>query len=206
MSALPELKVTVFSDYICPFCYIGHHRLMHLKKHYNLKINWCFLEIHPETPEQGEPVSSLDYPSQTWQKMMTKLKAISKKEQIALAELNFIFNSKNALLLSEAAKQAGKACFYALHNALFKAYFVETKNIANKKLLHTLATDCGITEEIIEAAWTDPTYALRLQNNYHAAREHAIESVPSFIFGNKVLTGAVSETVMRNAAESVANY
>ncbi len=63
MSNLPELQVTVFSDYICPFCYVGHHRLMRLKDSYDIKVNWCLLEIHPENLEQGEPVASLDYSS-----------------------------------------------------------------------------------------------------------------------------------------------
>jgi len=40
MESLPELKVTVYSDYICPFCYVGYHRLLRLRDNYNLKINW----------------------------------------------------------------------------------------------------------------------------------------------------------------------
>mgnify|MGYP001821638697 FL=1 len=47
MAVLPELKVTVYSDYICPFCYVGNHRLQRLRDSYELKINWCLLEIHP---------------------------------------------------------------------------------------------------------------------------------------------------------------
>ena len=49
----PELLVTVFTDYICPFCYVGDVRLERLRTDYDLKINWCFLEIHPETPSTG---------------------------------------------------------------------------------------------------------------------------------------------------------
>ena len=59
MSNLPEIQITVFSDYICPFCYVGHHRLMRLKDSYDLKINWCFIEIHPETSALGEAVTEL---------------------------------------------------------------------------------------------------------------------------------------------------
>ena len=70
MMTLPELKITVYSDYICPFCYVGHHRLQRLRDSYDLKINWCFLEIHPETSAKGEPIDSLDYPSEQWQQML----------------------------------------------------------------------------------------------------------------------------------------
>ena len=77
MVSLPELKVTVYSDYICPFCYVGHHRLQRLRDNYNLKINWCFLEIHPETSAQGEPIDSLEYPSEQWQLMLENLERVS---------------------------------------------------------------------------------------------------------------------------------
>ena len=43
----PVLLATVFTDYICPFCYVGDARLDRLREDYALKINWCFVEIHP---------------------------------------------------------------------------------------------------------------------------------------------------------------
>ena len=49
----PTLLATVFSDYICPFCYVGDVRLDRLREYYELKISWCFVEIHPETPAEG---------------------------------------------------------------------------------------------------------------------------------------------------------
>lgn len=45
--AKPDLPVTVFSDYICPFCYIRERRLARLSEHYDLSVDWRFLEIHP---------------------------------------------------------------------------------------------------------------------------------------------------------------
>ncbi len=57
----PLLKVTVFSDYICPFCYIGDLRLSRLREHFDLRVNWCAIEIHPETPAEGRPIESLGY-------------------------------------------------------------------------------------------------------------------------------------------------
>ena len=70
ISDKPELRISVFSDYICPFCYIGHHRLMQLRDKYDLRINWRLIEIHPETPSEGQPVSGLGYGEEQWQRMM----------------------------------------------------------------------------------------------------------------------------------------
>ena len=200
MSSLPELQVTVFSDYICPFCYVGHHRLMRLKDSYDIKINWCLLEIHPENSEQGEPVTSLDYPSEQWDQLVQNLKRVAKEENIPLSELTFTTNSKNALLLAEHCKQLGHDKFYALHEELFSAYFVEQKNIGDKSILREIAAKASIDKATIEAAWGDGPQHQRLLQNYNAARQYEIQSVPSFVFGKRVLKGVVGENVMRDAA------
>jgi len=203
MHSLPELKVTVYSDYICPFCYVGHHRLQRLRDNYNLKINWCFLEIHPETSAQGEPIDSLEYPSEQWQLMLENLERVAKEENIPLSKLSFITNSKDALLLSEAAKQCGAEVFYDLHEKLFTAYFVDGKNIGERNILKEIAASCAINKTIIESAWTDEKYQNLLLNNFNSARNHNIQSVPSFVFGDKVLTGVVAETTFREAAKKL---
>ena len=200
MVTLPELKVTVYSDYICPFCYVGNHRLQRLRDSYDLMINWRFIEIHPETSAAGEPVDDLDYPSDTWELMMNNLRRIAAEEDIPLNEPDFITNSQDALLLAESVKPAGRTKFYRLHEALFESYFVEQKNIGDRNVLRQIAHDCGIDDAIIEDAWSNDRYRRSLLQNYNTARQHEIQSVPSFIFGEQVLTGVVDEDVFRKAA------
>lgn len=203
MATLPELRVTVYSDYICPFCYVGHHRLLRLRDRYDLKINWCFLETHPETSEQGETIDSLDYSSEQWQQMLANLERVAREENIPLGKLSFITSSRRALLLSEAAKQCGRETFYRLHKEIFHAYFVHGKNIGDINILKEIAVSCGISEEIVESAWSNTAYQQRLLNNLSAARKHNIQSVPSFVFGNRILTGVVAESTFREAAKQL---
>lgn len=205
MPALPELKITVFSDYICPFCYVGHHRLMRLKDTYDLKINWCFIEIHPENSAEGEPTSSLDYPSEQWKQMMSNLKQVAAEENIPIAEHEFTTNSKDAILLSEFCKSSGKATFYRLHEKLFTAFFVDNKNIGDRDVLTEIAKSCDIDEETIAAAWSDQQAQQNILNNFNLVHKYEIQSVPSFIFGDRVLTGVVEEKIMRSAAQELLN-
>jgi predicted DsbA family dithiol-disulfide isomerase len=200
---LPELKITVYSDYICPFCYLGHHRLQRLRDSYDIKINWCFLEIHPETSAAGEVLDSLDYPSETWQKMMANLERIADEENIPLSKLSFITNSKDALLLSEAAKHCDPEIFYELHEKLFSAYFVDGRNIGDRQVLKEIAESCDIDENTADSAWTEMKYQQRLLDNFNSARQYGIQSVPSFIFGDRVLTGVVAEKTFRDAARQL---
>jgi len=200
-----DLKVTVFSDYICPFCYVGYHRLMRLRDVYDLKINWRFIEIHPETSPQGEPVASLEYPSEKWNQLMQNLKAVAREEGISIAEHTFTTNSRDALLLAEAAKESGREKFYGLHDKLFTAFFIDSRNIGDRNILRELASSCGIPDDAVESAWQDEKYQQRITSNYRAARQHEIQAVPSFLFGDRKLTGVVSEEAMRSAASELIN-
>ena len=150
---LPELQITVFSDYICPFCYVGHHRLMRIKDSYDLRINWRFIEIHPENSPEGEPTTSLDYPSDYWSQLMENLHKVADEENIPIAEHTFTTNSKDAIQLSESCKALGRVPFYKLHESLFSAFFVDEKNIGDREVLKNIANDCGIDDETIENAW-----------------------------------------------------
>jgi len=136
---------------------------------------------------------------------MQNLEAVAKEEGIAMAEHSFTTNSKDALLLSEAAKEQGREKFYTLHEKLFTAFFVDSRNIGDRDILRELATESGIGGDVIELAWQDKKYQQRILSNYHAAREHEIQAVPSFIFGERKLTGVVTEDVMRSAANELVN-
>lgn len=200
----PELKITVFSDYICPFCYVGHHRLMRLKDSYDIRVNWCLVEIHPENSEQGEPITSLEYDSDNWNQLVQNLKRVVHEENIPLSELTFTTNSKNALLLAETCKQLGHEKFYRLHEKLFSAYFVDQENISDRNILRRLAQEVGIDNNTVESAWQDGPQHKRLLQHYDMARKYNIQSVPSFIFGERILTGVVDEAIMREAAAELA--
>lgn len=203
--SLPELKVNVFSDYICPFCYVGHHRLMRLANSYDLKINWCFLEIHPENSATGDPIESLSYTAEQRSRLMTNLKRVAAEENIPLSELRFTTNSKDALLLGEAAKSHGRDIFYKLHEALFNAFFVDSKNIGDRTILREIANQCGLSDSDIDNAWNNPAHQQRLLQNFNTARKYEIQNVPSFVIGDRVLTGVVNEDVLRAAAEELIN-
>jgi predicted DsbA family dithiol-disulfide isomerase len=178
----PVLLATVFSDYICPFCYIGDLRLDRLREHYDLKINWCMVEIHPETPVEGKPVSSLGYSSERWQMMMDNLETLASEEGVSLREHDFTANSHKALLLAEASKEAGPDIFYALHRRLFKAFFEEGLNIGDETVLTGLAVACGVSPELIRQAWSEPKYEQTLQQNLAAAGKYDVRATPTIFF------------------------
>jgi len=199
----PELKLSVFSDYICPFSYIGHHRLQQLKNDYDLKINWCLIEIHPETPASGMPTTELDYSSEQWQGLVNSLNDLLDDEQLPFKhEHNFTTNSHQALLLAEACKPLGADIFYRVHNRLFEAFFVDMINIGDANELKKIADDCDVPDEITAQALSSNSKLeehLKLYLQY--AQQAQISGVPSTIIGQKKLTGVSSIQSLKKAAE-----
>lgn len=198
----PELLATVFSDYICPFCYIGDLRLDRLREHYDLKINWCLVEIHPETPAAGQPVSELGYSPERWRAMTDNLERLAGEEGVSLRRLDFTTSSHRALLLAEAAKVAGADIFYAIHRRLFTAYFEDGLNIGDETVLTGLATASGVPADTIERAWNDGKYEQQLQLNLAMAGRYNVRATPTVFFSETArLDGALPFEAFLEAAE-----
>jgi predicted DsbA family dithiol-disulfide isomerase len=199
----PELLATVFTDYICPFCYVGDVRLDRLRDDYDLKINWCFLEIHPETPVEGMATNALGYSSARWQTMMDNLAMLAAEEGITFRPHTFTTNSHKALLLAEAAKEAGADIFYTLHRRLFEAFFTEGQNIGDESVLSGLARESGVPNEVLARAWTDDKYEQRLQLYFAAAHELDVRATPTIFFGEKQrIDGALPLSTFRKLAQA----
>lgn len=197
----PALRVSVFSDYICPFCYIGSRRLLRLRDDYDLRVNWCGLEIHPDTPAQGMPVDALGYPQDQWEQMQLSLARMAQGEGLRLTAHDFTTNSHQALLLAEAAKHQSREAFYLLHEALFEAFFSAGRNIGDEAVLRAIATQCALPDTLVDDAWHNPMYAERLRINLTHARELGIRGTPSYLFGKMHLSGAVPYASLREAAQ-----
>ena len=201
--AKPRLNVTVFSDYICPFCYVGDARLDKLRDSYELDVDWCFFEIHPDNPAEGKPVEELGYPPEQWQRMMANLEQMAKEDGLPLAPRTFTTNSHSAILLAEATKSLAPEFFEALHKRLFEAYFAQRQNIGDRDVLRELASECAIPEEVVEQAWRDPVYEQRLRDQSKRAAQIGVQGVPAFLFGRHMVAGAVPAETLYRAAEYV---
>ncbi len=196
----PELAVTVFSDYVCPFCYIGDRRLSRLGEHYDLKVDHRFFEIRPDTPSSGMPVSKLGYPPDRWRQMMEHLARMAQEEGISLAEREITTNSRKAMLLAEAAKEDGAEVFGALNENLFAAFFCEGRNIGDEAVLRQVAEASGVPPATVLRAFRDPAYLEKLTLNYAIAGKLGITGVPTFLIGNRILVGAVPAATLLAAA------
>jgi len=205
-----ELKLSILSDYICPFCFIGHLRLNALRELYDLKVNWCFVEIHPETPASGQSVKLLNYSDDTWDSMLKNLKQLADEENIVLSEQTITTNSRKALLLSETCKSLGADVFYPLHESIFSAYFIDGRNIGDESVLRDIARQNNIPESTVNQAWSekyadgpaDSVPGSLLPYLQYAGAIKAT-SVPCYIMGDKMLSGVVTREKLLHTASQI---
>lgn len=198
---LPQLRVTVFSDYNCPYCYLGWLRLERLRRDYDLRVNWCMLEIHAENPVDGRAPGELFSPEQ-WRQLRADLDALAAEDGVRLDGLNCTSNSHRALLLAEAAKALGAEGFYPLHRRLFEAWLCEGRNLADESVLRELVAELGLDPALPDCAWSDPRYEDQLRQYALAARELGVKATPTFFFDRTPLSGLQPVQTLFDAARA----
>ncbi len=202
MGAKPQVLVTVFSDYICPFCYLGFLRLERLRDRHDLKVNWCGLEIHPENPPQGQPVAALGYSDAQWHGLQESLRQLAREDGVVFGPQHRTTNSRQALLLAEAAKEEGPEVFYRLHRRLFEAYLIEDRNIGDRAILAAVAGEAGVSTAVQERARREPRYLQRLQHHRRLAQRAGVRATPTAFFRGRRVDGVASVEDLRAAAEA----
>lgn len=181
-------KVTVYSDYICPFCFIGKERVDRLEKKFSVDMEWKGFEIHPETPPHGSDLASLGFDEDRVRAIHSRVQAMSEEAGLKLSFPSRISNSRLALHIAEFAKEKGR--FKEYHEAVFRAYWQEGKDIGDKEHLFALAAQAGLDLEELESYLKSGKAADKLKRHLKEVTEYGIDGVPTFVIGNKMVVGA----------------
>jgi predicted DsbA family dithiol-disulfide isomerase len=191
------LKVTLFSDFICPFCYIGFHTLRKMQQEFDLDVDWRGFQIHPDWPATGIPAEKIygaqgsDARKAGWERISSMATEIG----LTMRPPSVLTNSHNALAACEYAVAASKG--EEFEERVFRAYFGEGSNIGDVEVLKKLAGDIGLDPAQVVDAIASPEVQLKLKNNAIVAHQHGVSGVPTFFIGNYPLVGAQSEDTMR---------
>ena len=181
-------KVIVYSDYICPFCFIGKERVDRLEREFGVDVEWKGFEIHPEIPPDGSDLASLGFDEATAAAIHSQVRELSEEAGLKLNPSTRISNSRLALQIAEFAKEKGK--FREYHEAVFRGYWQEGKDIGHREQLFTLAAQADLDLEELEFYLESGKAADKLNQHLQEVREYGIDGVPTFIIGNKMVVGA----------------
>jgi len=195
-----KLKIVVFSDYICPFCYIGFYRVEQLKEKFDLEVEWQPFEIHPETPKEGTELTSLPFPKEYLEMMKANIKKLADDVGVTFKLTDKLPNSRMALYF---ARKKGK--FDEFHKLVLDSYWKEGKDIGDQELLLSLAELIGFKRNEIFKYIDSEEPSKKLKESLNKLRKYGINGVPTFIIGDRIVVGAqpyeVFEKVVRKALE-----
>ena len=193
------LKIVMFSDFVCPFCYIGFDVIQKLKPEFDLQIEWRGFQIHPEWPADGASAAQArqlgdpDARKAAWD----RINAMADSVGLAMKPPSVLTNSRRALAAAEFARDSG-ADHEAFEERVYRAYFTEDANIGDRDVVLRLATETGLDSAQVADAIDSPKYELRLKNNALTANQRGVSGVPTFFIGDYPLVGAQSPDVMRS--------
>jgi predicted DsbA family dithiol-disulfide isomerase len=191
------LKIMMFSDFVCPFCYIGLEVMRKLKPEFDFELQWRGFQIHPEWPAEGMPASEFHrgMDPDTRRAMWVRIQGMAAEAGLEMKPPAVLYNSRLALEAAEFAAEHGRA--EAFEEQVYRAYFQEGANIGDREVLTELAAEAGINRDQLDEAWSSGKYTLKLKNNALMAHHRGVSGVPTFFIGEFPLVGAQSEDVVR---------
>jgi predicted DsbA family dithiol-disulfide isomerase len=192
-------KVTVYSDYICPFCYIGKERVDRLQQDFDLEIEWKGFEIHPETPPEGRAIEELGMDKEVLEFLKGSVERLAKEANLELKLPPMVSNSRMALEIAEYAKESDK--FDEYHREVFNAYWLEGKDIGNFDVLTDIVKKAGLDLEDMNSYLKSGKAAEAIAGHLREIRALGISGVPTFLIGDQLVVGAQPYEVIKKAVE-----
>ena len=207
------VKLDIFSDPICPWCYIGTKNLFNVLKSesaFVFEIEWHPFLLNPEMPDQG--MDRCEYLEEKFGGKEAAIKAyLPVVEHANAADLSFDFaaiqktpNTLKAHCLIRWAHIEG--CQNEMAEALFSAYFCKGLDIGDVAVLSEVAEAVGFNPILIKRLFSSSDERLEIQNKDKSAKEMGIQAVPAFIIaGQYVVNGAQSPDLWRSVMRDIKN-
>jgi len=196
------MKVDIWSDVRCPFCYIGKRKfemaLDQFEHKDKVEIEWHSFELDPNA-ETLLDKSPYDYLAERYGK--SREWAIGTHQQVAqtASEVGLTFNFDNAVMansfdahrLIQMAKVNGLSD--KVEENLFKAHFTDGKNIADHQVLIDIAKDSGLNALETEVMLKSNDFTDEVRYDEKTAQNIGISGVPFFVINHKLgISGAQS--------------
>ena len=192
------MKITIFLDTICGWCYIGHNRLFKALAEFKDKkfeVHYAPFLLNPNMPLSGmkrsdyleKKFGSVDNAQPMYYRMTEQ--AALEDLNLKLDQIKIVPNTVFSHILIDLSK--GMREQYLVVESIFKSYFIHGNNIGNKKNLITIGIKYGLQEEIIKEAFKSENKKDEILKKNKHAYEIGISGVPMIMLNNQmVIQGA----------------
>jgi predicted DsbA family dithiol-disulfide isomerase len=184
-----KVTLEVFTDYVCPWCYLGHAVIEELESAKDgLQVKLSPFPLHPGTPPEGLLLTSF---------LGANLEAVHERLYKLMDELGLEHCERTKTYNSRLAQELGmwgddqedSAKSKKLHKAFFNAYFVGDKNLADRSVLLEGIEEAGFDVKVAEKVIDDRTYSIKVDEAWSRARQMKISAVPTYVAGSYITSG-----------------
>ncbi len=154
-----------------------------------MQVKWVHFPLHPDTPQEGKSLAEL-FAGRGYDidKMQAQMRARMAAEGLPYGERKMTFNSRLAQELGKwADTQPGGE---AIHDALFKAYFVDGLNIGDPDVLVEIAQSLGLPGDEAREVIEKRSFKAAIDADWDKSRSYGITGVPTFVAGGRGVVGA----------------
>ncbi|WP_163409606.1 DsbA family oxidoreductase [Flavobacterium ajazii] len=188
------MKIEIWSDIMCPFCYIGKRLLESALAEFpndEFEIEWKSFQLDPLiTSQPGKDVYAFlaEHKAITLEQSKEMHKGVAERAKSVGLDYNFdkaiISNSLTAHRIIQLAKSKGLGG--EMEEIFFRAYFTEGRDLGNVSTLIELGVQCGLeNNEVQDVVENESLYLSNVKADIDEAQEIGVRGVPFFVFDRK---------------------
>jgi predicted DsbA family dithiol-disulfide isomerase len=177
-------------------------RVEKLTRNYEIKTILVHFPLHPETPAEGTSMAEL-YAARGAdpEAMYQRMKGLMDAEGLPYGRRTHTYNSRLAQELGTwADTRPGGA---ALHDALYRAYFVDARNIGDPVVLVGIARSAGLPAEEARRVLEERRFRDAVDADWAKSRQYGVTGVPTFVAGGYGVVGAQPYEVLEQLMKKV---
>ncbi|GGB44594.1 thioredoxin domain-containing protein [Virgibacillus dakarensis] len=197
------MKIEIWSDFVCPFCYMGKRRLEKALEKFSHKdavtIEYKSYELDPNAEKNpGKTIHELM--AKKFGSTVEKAKSMNDNMAKQAAELGLVYNfdtmqHTNTLDAHRVAKYAEeKDKGNEMTERLLKAYFTDSKHIGDPQTLIELAGDVELDPDAIHTLLQSDNYLAKVRADEEEAKQIGVQGVPFFVFNEKYAVSGAQPT------------
>lgn len=183
------ITLEVFSDYVCPWCYLGDNRVKQLKKDYGIVVQTVHFPLHPETPAEGRTLRDLfNCGPEEIEAKNTRMKGLMEAEGLPYSERSHTYNSRLAQEIGTWAETQDGG--NAIHDKFFESYFVNLRNVGDVDVIIDIVKSVGLDEIEARAVLEERRFKDAVDADWAKSHSYGVTGVPTFFSNGQGLVGA----------------
>ncbi|NHC15621.1 DsbA family oxidoreductase [Motilibacter deserti] len=206
------MKIDVWSDVACPWCYIGKRRLERALEAFDgdVEVEYHAFVLDPSAPDSARPLN--DHLRAKFgdrvEEMQAHVTELAAQEGLDFRMADALaVNTVNAHRLLAYGRRHGVQA--DLKERLLRAYFTEGRDLGDLETLANVAAEAGLDRASVEAYLASDDGTAEVQEELSAARDIGITAVPTYVFDRKYAVQGAQDAetflrVLRQVAEESA--